>query len=68
VFPTSDETEAQIALIVSAAAVPMTIVDYRPIIERFAGCTVEEIKSLLSDAGPLGVAPAGPGDGWRPWI
>jgi signal transduction histidine kinase len=49
VFQTSDETEAEISLIVSAAAVPMTIVDYTPIMERFAGCTVEEIKTLLSD-------------------
>ena len=46
---TTDNPEAEIALIVSAAAVPMTIVDYTPIIERFRGRTVEEIKKLLSN-------------------
>ena len=46
---TSDDAEAEIALIVSASAVPMTIVDYTPIIERFAGRSVDEIKELLSN-------------------
>lgn len=49
VIQTSDETAAEIALIVSAAAVPMTIVDYTPIIERFAGRSRDEIVDLLAD-------------------
>jgi signal transduction histidine kinase len=49
VIHTSDDAEAEIALIVSAAAVPMTIVDYTPIIERFTGCALDEIKELLSN-------------------
>lgn len=47
--PPLEESAAEIQLIVSAAAVPMTIVDYTPIIERFAGFEVDEIRNLLSD-------------------
>ena len=48
-MPASDETAAEIQLIVSAAAVPMIIVDYTPIIEHFAGHDREQIENLLSD-------------------
>jgi signal transduction histidine kinase len=49
VIPTFDETAAEIQLIVSAAAVPMTIVDYTPIIDRFAGYSLAQIQDLLAD-------------------
>ena len=48
-IPTFDETAAEIQLIVSAAAVPMTIVDYTPIIDRFAGYSLAQIQDLLTD-------------------
>jgi signal transduction histidine kinase len=46
-------SSAEIRLVVSAAAVPMIIVDYTPIIERFAGYDVDEIRDLLSDEDEL---------------
>ena len=52
-IPPFDESAAEVQLIVSAAAVPMIIVDYTPIIERFAGYEVDRIRELLSDEDEL---------------
>ncbi|CAN5883446.1 hypothetical protein BH23ACT5_BH23ACT5_20090 [soil metagenome] len=44
-----DQSLSEIDLIVSAAAIPMLVVDYSPILERYAGRTVDQIKMALSD-------------------
>lgn len=47
--PARDRPPDEIGLIASAAAVPLLVVDYTPILERFTGRSIEEIESLLSD-------------------
>ncbi len=52
-IPPFDKLAAEVQLIVSAVAVPMIIVDYTPIIERFAGCDVSQVRALLSSEDEL---------------
>jgi len=45
----SAETLREIRLLVSATAVPMLVVDYTPIIERYRHCSAERVAQLLQD-------------------
>lgn len=51
--PARDRPPEEIGLIASAAAVPLLVVDYTPIVERFTGRSVEEIERLLADDAEL---------------
>ena len=45
----SADTIREIQMLVSATAVPMLVVDYTPIIERYRHCSAERVAQLLTD-------------------